>query len=492
MIRQSCFVNMLRYHIRRLTVGGSETRSSPSSRPSPALNPEPSIPVSASATFRQIVEDFTEWQGGIRDFFKYETARVNLGPAPIRRVLTICGLLPLKKQEEPRYRGSTERCHPGNILVTDGKNVEVLCTASGEVLSYNWQGTIDQTTCCHTAVVVTETECAESVRQAFDSSTDFLGQLPLALVHDGKPIHDEQELREHIEKTTIMIPATPQRGQNKAGVEGEFGKFEQAVGTIRLDDSNRSALLASATLEVIRAYTAGIDHAGRAEFDGKSRMEVLRKDCPDPEKDRKFIKNLHEDHTKKNRVDSLATQPVSSTLLDHAFKRLGLEALDQKATLRNWLAARYTPDAIRQAVAIFDTERAKGRLKNKTAHRYLVKVIQNCQQELDLRQEEERLREYAELERKAWLMELEAEYEILQNQCDGVNDLAFRLSDNAVFGGLALQRAFWKSKLKMLLKKQQHGFDAVCSHVRRLFEAAWENRFSLINKIINWEYQLST
>lgn len=456
---------------------------------------QPFIPLSASITFRQIVEDFSGWTGGVREFFKYETARINLGPTPIRRVLTICGLLPLKKQKEPRYRGSTERCQPGSILVTDGKSVEIQCTGSGEVLSYNWQGTIDQATCCHTAVVITETESADGVREAFDASTEFLGRPPLALLHDGKPIHDKKKLRDHIEKTTVMIPATPQRGQNKAGIEGEFGKFEQAAGTIYLDDSSRSNLLASAIREIVRSYTAGINHAGRAEFDGKSRIEVLRKACPDPEKDQKFIKELHEDHTKKNRVDTLKTQPVSRILLDEAFKRFGLEMLDPTGTLRIWLAARYTPEAIRQAVAIFSTERDKGRLKNKTSHRYLVKVIQNCQEELDLRQEEERLREFAELERKAWLMELEAEFESLQEQCigdQGENNLIFQISDKAVFGGLALQRSFWENKLKMLLEKQRCGFNVICRHVRRLFEATWENRFALISKIIIWEYQLAS
>jgi hypothetical protein len=34
-----------------------------------------------------------------------------------------------------------------------------------------------------------------------------------------------------------MIPATPGRGENKAGMEGEFGKFEQAVGMIYLSQT---------------------------------------------------------------------------------------------------------------------------------------------------------------------------------------------------------------------------------------------------------------
>jgi hypothetical protein len=123
-----------------------------------------------------------------------------------------------------------------------------------------------------------------------------------------------------------------------------------------------------------------------------------------------------------------------------------------------------------------------------------VKVIQNCQNEIDLRRQEELLREYAKVERPVWLQELEAEYEILATECIGVSlekDLAFHLSDNAVFGGLILQRAFWENKLKTLLEKQRDRFTSVCRHVRRLYEATWENRFALLSKLVAWEYQLT-
>jgi hypothetical protein len=168
--------------------------------------------------------------------------------------------------------------------------------------------------------------------------------------------------------------------------------------------------------------------------------------------------------------------------------------MDPEGKTRQWLAARYTPEAIRQGLAIFGTERNKGRLRNKTAHRYLVKVIQNSQQEIDLRWQEESLREFAEIERQGWLQELEAEYKILETECDEStpeNDLAFRLSDSAVFGGLSLQRAFWENKLKLILERSREKFSAVCRHVRRLFEATWQNRFALIAKLVAWEYQLT-
>jgi len=455
----------------------------------------PYMPISASADFRRIVDDFATWEGGIRGFFKYETARMQLGPTPIRKVLVICGMLPVRSAKTPRYRGSTTRCQPGNILVTDGKTVKVKFTASGEVWTFNWQGMVDQATACHTTVVVSETECADGVLNAFESSCAFLGRAPQALIHDNKPVHDDQRLREHIEKTTKMIPATRKRPENKAVIEGEFGKYEQAVGTIHLDGSSKYEIIHSAVREILRAYTAGINHAGRAEFNGKSRQQVLRETCPDPDKDRKFIERLHSDHTETRRVDVLPTRLASRIILDEGFRRFGIEDMDPEGKTRQWLAERYTTEAIGQGLAIFGTERNKGRLRNKTAHRYLVKVIQNSQEEIDLRRQETSLREFAEIERQVWLQELEAEYKILETECAGStpeNDLAFRLSDSAVFGGLSLQRDFWENKLKLILEKSRDKFSAVCRHVRRLFEATWGNRFALIAKLVAWEHQLTS
>lgn len=451
------------------------------------------MPISASEDFRQIAEDYEAWQGGIRDFFKYEALRMHMGPTPIRRVLVLCGMLPVRSARSPRYRGSTTLCQPGSILVTDGKEVNVQCTGTGEMMAFNWQGMVDQATACHTALVVTETECAAGVREAFDNSCAFLGQAPQALVHDNKPIHNDQELREHIEKTTKMIPAALGTPENKAVIEGEFGKYEQAVSTIFLDDSNRPAFIKSAVHEICRAYTAGLNHAGRAEFNGKSRQQVLRETCPDPEKDREFIEQLHAGHTQPGRIDILPTNEVSRTLLNEGFIHFGIESLDPEGKIRQWLADRYTPEAIRQGLAIFGTERKKGRLRNKTAHRYLVKVIQNCQEEIDLRQQEEFLRKFAETERQGWFQELEVEYKLLEKECDESTPekkLLFCLSEKAVLGGLPLQRTFWEGKLKLLLDNCHDRISAICRHIRRLFEAAWNDRFVLISKLVAWERQL--
>ncbi|MCP3883106.1 MAG: hypothetical protein GY701_32620, partial [Sulfitobacter sp.] len=171
------------------------------------LRPVPPLPDSATTACRIIVEDYARWDGSLREFLSYEAKRLRLSPHAIRRVLAITGMIAVKSRKSPRYRGSTQRCAPGAILVTDGKTVEVVSTASGEIDGYNWQAMVDQATACHTAAVITDTECAQGVREAFEQSCDFLGPAPEAFIHDNKPIHQEAALKEVIEPGTRMIPA---------------------------------------------------------------------------------------------------------------------------------------------------------------------------------------------------------------------------------------------------------------------------------------------
>jgi hypothetical protein len=454
----------------------------------------PPLASSASEACRTIVEDYAVWPGSLRDFLRYEARRLNLAPTAIRRVLRITGMVAVRPKKLPRYRGSTVAVEPGAILVTDGKTLEVVSTASGELNQYNWQAMLDQPSACHTATVLTETECAAGVRQAFDDSCEFLGRPPQALIHDGKPIHDDAALRAHIEVTTRMIPATPGRGQNKAVVEGEFGKFEQTVGTVYLDDTSPETLKMSALSEALRAYTTAINHAGRAELRGKSRLEVLRDSRPDPALDRAFIEQLHAAHTGDRPPHALPTRPVARQLLDQAFARFELQAHDPQGQLRHWLSARFTPAAIRQGLALFATQRDKGRLRNPTAHRYLVKLIHSAQEELDLRRQEQLLLDFARTERDIWLQTFEVDFTHLETQCQNDhtadNDLAFRLSEHALFGSLFLERAFWEDKLCALLDQQRHRIRAVCRHIRRMYETNVHDRFQLISRVLSWEAKL--
>jgi hypothetical protein len=93
----------------------------------------PLLPASATTDCRTIVEDYARWEGGLGDYLRHEAQCLRLAPNAIRRVLAITGMIASTAHNAPRYRGSTERQQPGDILVTDGKDLTVVSTATGDI-----------------------------------------------------------------------------------------------------------------------------------------------------------------------------------------------------------------------------------------------------------------------------------------------------------------------------------------------------------------------
>ena len=468
----------------------------PQTQESKEKQSKPDLPQNASETCLDIVYDYQRWEGSLRDFLSYEASQLKIAPNAIRRVLVIAGLLGMKAKSSHRNRGAIEKLSPGSMLVTDGKMVKIFLTHSQSHDSYNWQAMIDQNTVCHTACVISKTESAQAVKEAFLSTCQLIGRFPIALLHDNKPIHQQKELRATIEPTTLMIPATPFRPQNKADVEGEFRKFEQTVGTISLDDSSIENLKQSAVSETIRAYTAAANHAGRFEHRGKSRLQVLKDACPGGEKDRKFLQKLHANHQKKSEALPLPTQRINLQILDQAFEDHFLNVFDKECVTRRWLASRFTPQAIKQALVIFISELKKGRLQQNQdtasgALPYLVKVIQSQQYELDLREQEKWLLIYAEQQKQQWIVQFEEDYQNFEasfsNPIIQKEKFASQLAELVLYASIFLQRAFYEKKLKSFLRNQKHLLKKVRQHIRRLFEADANDRFQLISRLIEWE-----
>ncbi len=441
---------------------------------------------------RTVIDDYMRWEGKFGDFLRDASRRLGIAPVAVRGVLRIACMLAPNNIKPPRYRGATIKGTPGAIIVTDGKDIKVNLTASGESRTFNWQGTVDQATACHLAVVVTPTEDAAAAGDAYMQAWEFLGRPPLALVHDQKPIYWDTELRKLVELETVMIPATLERPENKAVVEGQFGLFEQQVGTIVLDDTNTATLVMSAAREVLRAFTAASNHAARAELNGRSRAEAVRAACPDPKKDAALVASLKANHLRgRHRAAPLPTAPVALALLDEAYANLGLTADDAKGSRRPWLAATYEPAAIRQAVAIFGAMRAKGKLRGKYAERYLIKLIRESQVEIDLEREGDLLLKWAETERSSWLAELIKVADAMRADTESPEEFVMELAEQALYGGIFLEKAFWEKALIEALSEAPTLLGAVMTHTRRLYEASPDCRRQLMNRLVTWHAQLA-
>ena len=452
----------------------------------PEPKQRPAVRVDSSELVHLIANEWQSWDGPTRAFLGHAARSFRISPAQVKRVLVILGVISPRRRRRFRHRGETHSLSPGTMLVTDGKRVDVDLTGSDERIHVNWQAMVDQTTACDTAAVVTNEECAAGVAEAYQRSLLTLGGVvPVALLHDNKPCYDDASLKQTIRDWgTTMIPATPSRPENKAVVEGAFGLFEQRVGAISLDDSNRDSLIHSAVREVLRAYTAATNSVPRVELDGQSRAHVLQSSCPSYEqrqRDLAFLANLKADHGSSQRWQR-PPDPISLDLLDGVFERLNLLDKDPKRSLRLYLA-RYEPAAIRRAAAVVSAKLYRGAVDSRWAHRYLVKVIQTQQDELDLERAAKELHELCSIENQSWTHHEEREYQTLVSEHDDPKQLALVLAENAAHGGIPVQAAFWTQKLLALLDSATHLAAAVTTHLVRLYEAPHQKRLALIDLV---------
>ena len=456
----------------------------------PEAKSRPSVPVNASEMTRQIVEEWTRWVGPARPFISHAAQCFDLSTAQVARLMKILGLIRSRRTKpSPRYRGSTHTLSPGTMLLTDGKWLSIKLLHSTETLYFNWQGIVDQTTGCDTAAVVTSQEDAAAVREAYEQSLQFLaGHVPDALLHDNKPCYDDAELRQALLRYgTDMIAATAGRAQNKAILEGAFGLWQQRVGSIQLDDTNEDSLIKSAVEEILRAYTAATNHVPRPELNGRSRMQALQEACTTDEqrqRDLDFLARLKADHRRHWRQQP---RPDSLKLIEHVFERFELTSHDPSGRLRRFLAT-FSAPAIRRAAAILAAKIE--RLETRFAHRYLTKLIQNQQDELDLEREAEELLQLCERQRQDWTLREEQHFQILAQQHQQPADLAAAVAQRAAFGGLPLQAAFWTSKLLELLRQAEQLVMGVSKVLIRLYEAPKHQRLALLDLITAQQHGL--
>ncbi len=449
------------------------------------------LPVDASQTTRQIVEEWMRWVGPTRAFIPHAAQVFELAPNLITRLLKILGIISARARKPPRYRGSTQKLTPGTVLVTDGKWITVELLESQQKIYFNWQGIVDQTTGCDTAIVLSEQEDAEAVRKAYEASLETLGGIvPEVLLHDNRPCYDDSELRQKLQDAgTDMIHATPGRPQNKAILEGAFGLWEQRVGTLKLDDTDDDSLLRSAVLESLRAYTAATNSVPRTEGGGRSRLQLLQQACPTQDqrrRDEAFLKGLKK-RTRRGRTRQ--PDPEARDLIEHVFQRFLLTEHDPKAKLRDYLAT-FQPAAIRRAAAILATKLERDLVQRKHAHRYLAKVIQTQQEEIDLERAAEELWELTQRQNQNWVEREERHFDALERD-QGLEDLTRAVAERAAYGGIPLQSTFWTRKLLQLLRQQA---DRLVEHVKkwliRLYDAPRQRRLVLLDLITAQQQEL--
>lgn len=455
----------------------------------PDPKPPASVPVDATDLVRQIATLFAAWEGTTKAFIRHAASLFLLYPGQVARVLRILGCIrPYRRSSSRfRYRGSTENLAPGSVLVSDGTVIGVAVIGQDSIVEVNWQGTVDQATGCHTAFVVTDQESADSLWEAHQRSCDFLGRAPLALLHDNKPCYDPCQDPTSIDRLffqpTELIAATLERPENKAIVEGAFGLFQQQVGDLLLiDATSPQALARSVVAEATRAWAAGRDHSPHPDFHGMSRRQVLAEFCPSPEqieRDRAFLRRLKARHEKARRPH---LYEESRLLLDHAFSKWGILEKDPRGRLRTFLSA-FCPEAIRRALALVAAKLRRGAIDREFLHRYLAKVVQSTQDELDLEVAEQELLDLCRLQATNLTRDAQVDLAVLREQSLSPLELARAIAERAAHGALPVESRFWTEVLVDHLRQHLDLSPAVRRFLVRLYDAPVHRRFSLLDTL---------
>lgn len=163
------------------------------------------------------------------------------------------------------------------------------------------------------------------------------------------------------------------------------------------------------------------------------------------------------------------------------FARLGLEKLDPNGKLREYLSV-YEPAAIRLAAAVVEPRLERDELDRDYAHRYLTKVIQAKQHELDLERQSALLLELCRAQNQDWVSVERAEYAALKRDSDP-EALARAIAERAASGGLPVQGTYWTGKLLELLDQAPELLELVRRFLTRLYEAPEDRRLYLLDRL---------
>lgn len=455
----------------------------------------PPIPVEANDLTRQIANAFGDWTGSTRDFIRQTTQTISVLPGQISRVLLLLGLIrpyrPRSLPGAPRYRDETNAVSPGTMLVSDGHEITIEMVGSGRREKRMWQPMVDQASECIAGSVVGVEETADGAAAAYADALAFLGgRAPDGLLLDGRTCYDAPHLIDAVAPTKI-IRSTPARPQNNAVCEGIFGGYQRDVGSLRFDDSSPDAMITSAVREVQRAYAAGINHAARAELNGKSRAAYLREFVPSPEqraRDLRFLQQLASDHQRPRPARFF---PHSREMLDAAFQADPmLRGKDARGHLRRHLA-RFHPDAIRLGLAQLRACGERREIDARYAHRYLAGIIRNVQNELELQRAESELLDLARQHHQLWTADLECARAEMLTEHTTPCPLLHAFAERAALGALPVEGAYWTQQLMAGLREHPECAPAVRRYLVRLFEAPHERRLVLLDRIARLAHGLN-
>lgn len=423
-------------------------------------------PSADCARMQTVLDAFSRWKGSFLPFCEHVRVelRIPFGRDLVARILDVNGVRKRshrdgRRPDEIAMRGAFLTYFPGAQWVGDGMQVPVV--VDGQRFNFNLELNVDAHSGAFVGVSVRREEDSAAVVEAFHDGVLTTDAQPIALLLDNRPSNLTPEVLAVL-GDTLLIRATPGRGQNKGHVEGAFGLFSQILPNLSLDTRLGPVAVAGAFLGIVaQVWARTTNHRPRAGRDGRSRAELYGDKPSDAQ-----IAHARAELRETAQRQELARQTLEARrrpdvllLLDSHFKRLQL--LDPQRHICVAIAG-YSLNAIVDGIAIFEGKRTAKTLPPGVDARYLLGIVRNIHASAEGEQIARRLFQLRVEARDAMLASLVAAAAVVCARKSFVADCV----DRALETESQLVRTFWLDALADVIRTR------VPSTHQALFHAA--------------------
>ena len=358
---------------------------SPSKEADDAEAPLP--PTIQSVHIQLVVKLWPTWDGSFQSFghMLRTEHRLHYGDTYIGNVLQGMGLRTRHRHvpvEAPWSRGTYMTFFPGAQWLVDG--TEISMYSEGQDFVFNLEAIMDVGSNAMVGLDVSRAECTEALRYAYKHAVATTGAAPLCITLDNKAPNHSPDAQAAL-ADTIVLRATPGRGQAKAPLEGAFGLFQQTMPPISITGDTPEERAACILLLIAIAFHRGRNGRPRRRLGKRGPAQAYTEAAPTPEEIQAVIKHIREleRRQEKARLTREARRdPIRLQLLDQGLLELGIPDPQRRLAIN---LACFDRDAIVRGLAIFGAKREAGSIPPNAEHsRYLGGIIRNLHYQFEL------------------------------------------------------------------------------------------------------------
>jgi hypothetical protein len=336
---------------------------------------------------RLIATLWLSWKGTFLAFCQMlkTEQRLPYGATFIGNFLQAMGLRKRRRQTpvEASWSGGTYRTlFPGFQWLGDGCSLAIQW--GREKFVFNLETFHDTAADATVGFDISRSESEKTIELAYSEGIETTGSPPLCLTLDNKNCNHSPGAREVL-PGTILLRATPGRGQAKAMLEGSFGLFSQTMPPLVIEGETQEEMAKNAMTLILLAWYRGRNGRPRTRLGGRTPTQAYQGANPTPEEIKEalaWIRELLQRQERARMTREARLDPVRIQLLKQGLADLEIPDPDQSLTLA---LAGYCREAIAYGLAVFNSKKELGTLHAVDDHgRYLGGIIRQRHIQLEL------------------------------------------------------------------------------------------------------------